>query len=89
MPVRGLGRQWLWGNIQPEPLNLEVPVVCRHAQLINVKPITAQEKLFPQSQCLPGPHTGIALGTRLMSFGIVLIDQSHYSPPKFGGHRLV
>jgi hypothetical protein len=44
MPVRGLGRHWLWGNWQPEPLNLGVPVLCRHARLTNVKPITAQEK---------------------------------------------
>jgi hypothetical protein len=44
MPVRGLGWHWLWGNWQPKPLNLGVPVLCRHARLINVKPITAHEK---------------------------------------------
>jgi hypothetical protein len=27
MPVRGLGWHWLWGNWQPEPLNLGVPVL--------------------------------------------------------------
>jgi hypothetical protein len=46
MPVRWLGRHWLWGNRQPEPLNLGVPVLGRHALLINVKPITAQEKFY-------------------------------------------
>jgi hypothetical protein len=49
MPVHGLGWHWLWGNWQPEPLSLGVPVLCRHAWLINVKPITAQEKFnFPR-----------------------------------------
>jgi hypothetical protein len=53
MPVRGLGWHWLWGNWQPEPLNLGVPVLCRHARLINVKPITAQEKLnFPRANAI-------------------------------------
>ena len=54
MPVRGLGRHWrLWGNLQPEPLNLGVPVLCRHARLINVKPITAQEKFnFPRANAI-------------------------------------
>jgi hypothetical protein len=66
MPVRGLGRHWLWGNWQSEPLNSGVPVLCRHALLINVKPITAQEKFnFPRANCLPCLCTGIALGTRL------------------------
>ena len=65
MPVCGLGRHWLWGNRQPEPLNLGVPIFCRHALLIDVKPITAQKIIFPQSQCLPSPCTGIALGTIL------------------------
>ena len=44
--LHGLGRHWLLGNRQPEPLNLGVPVVCRHALLINVKPITAHEKFY-------------------------------------------
>ena len=67
MPVRGLGRHWLWGNRQPEPLNLGVPVLCRHALLINVKPITAQEKFyFPRANAFLSPRTGIALGTRLV-----------------------
>jgi hypothetical protein len=53
MPVRGLGWRWLWENRQQEPLNLGVPVVCRHALLINVKPITAQEKLyFPRANAI-------------------------------------
>ena len=53
MPVRGLGWHWLWGNSQPEPLNLGVPVLCRHARLINVKPITAQEKFnFPRPNAI-------------------------------------
>jgi hypothetical protein len=32
------------GNWQPEPLNLGVPVLCRHARLFNVKPITKHRK---------------------------------------------
>jgi hypothetical protein len=53
MPVRGLGWHWLWENRQPEPLNLGVPVVCRHALLINVKPITSQEKFyFPRANAI-------------------------------------
>ncbi len=57
MPVRGLGRHWLWGNRQSEPLN---------ARLINVKPITTQEKFnFPRANANPSPRTGITLGTRL------------------------
>jgi hypothetical protein len=53
MPVRGLGWHWLWGNWQPETLNLGVPVLCRHARLINVKPITAQEKVnFPRANAI-------------------------------------
>jgi hypothetical protein len=43
----------LWGNWQPEPLNLGVPVLCRHARLINVKPIAAQEKFnFPRGNAI-------------------------------------
>jgi hypothetical protein len=53
MPVRGLGWHWLWGNWQPEPLNLGVPVLCRQARLTNVKPITAQEKCnFPRANAI-------------------------------------
>jgi hypothetical protein len=53
MPVCGLEWHWLWGNCQPEPLNLGVPVLCRHARLINVKPITAQEKFnFPRANAI-------------------------------------
>jgi hypothetical protein len=53
MPVRGLGWHWLWGNWQPELLNLGVLVLCRHARLINVKPITAQEKfIFPRANAI-------------------------------------
>ena len=49
-----------------KPLNLGVPVLCRHVRLINVKPITAQEKFnFPRANANPSPRTGIALGTRL------------------------
>jgi hypothetical protein len=67
MPVRWPGRHWLWGNRQPEPLNLGVPVVGRHVLLINVKPITAQEKFyFPRANAFLSPRTGIALGTRLV-----------------------
>jgi hypothetical protein len=53
MPVRWLGRHWLWGNRQPEPLHLGVPVLCQHALLINVKPITAQEKLYFPRAIMP------------------------------------
>jgi hypothetical protein len=61
---------WLWGNWQQQPLNLGVPVLCRHVRLTNVKPITSQHRknsISPvwESQCHPSPRTGIALGTRL------------------------
>ena len=94
MPVRGLGRHnWLWGNRQPEPLNLGVPVVCRHAVLINVKPITAQEKLyFPKANAIfNSPRTGIALGTRLGVIGIGLSyknSTSHYFASSLLNSRL-
>jgi hypothetical protein len=41
------------GKLTTGTLNLGVPVLCRHARLINVKPITAQEKLyFPRANAI-------------------------------------
>ena len=49
------GRYDMGENRQPEPLN---------ARLINVKPITTQEKFnFPRASANPSPRTAIALGT--------------------------
>ena len=41
------------GKLTTGTLNLGVPVLCRHARLINVKPITAQEKFyFPRANAI-------------------------------------
>ena len=72
--MRGLGRHWLWGNRQPEPLNLGVPVVCRHALLINVKPITAQEKFY-----FPRANAILARAQALLGYEIVRACEMTYS----------
>ena len=38
--------------------------------------------LFPQSQCLPSPHTGISLGTRLMNLRVQLFQLSRIRAEK-------
>ena len=58
MPVRG--RHWLWENRQPEPL-IRGSGCCRHALFINVKPITAQEKLY-----FPRANTSLARAQALL-----------------------
>jgi hypothetical protein len=56
MPVRGLGRHWplhwLWGNRQPEPLNLEVPIVCRHISGRHALLISTGKIIFPRANAI-------------------------------------
>ena len=79
MPVRGRGRHWLWGNKQPEPLNLGVPVVCWHTRLIDVKPITAQEKFyFPTANAFQA-RAQVLLRVR----DCVSCISKHFKPHKF------